>query len=124
MIASVLIFIAGLHAGAASPQAAPQVVSTFPARGQAVPAGPVTLSVTYDRAMRPGSYSFVQVDPRAYPNCAPAPMLSADRRTYSLACRVEAGRAYELWFNRGRFMNFVGESGVPAVPYRLRFRTR
>jgi len=124
MLAIALMLTIGYAANSVTSPSAPQVVATQPANGAIVPAGPVTISVTYDRPLRAGSYSFVQVSPSTHPDCSRIPSLSADRRTYSLSCRVAPGRSYELWFNRGRFQNFVGENGVSASPYQLRFRAR
>jgi hypothetical protein len=101
------------------------VVDTIPSSGAVVAAGALELSVTFDRPMRPGNYSFVRKDPTTYPNCAPeAPTQSADGRTFTLPCTVEAGREYEVWFNSEPYMNFKGEDGTPAVPFQLRFRTK
>jgi hypothetical protein len=102
---------------------APRVVATSPAQDAVAPAGPLTLSVTFDRPMRGDGWSFTG-DPAAYPDCAETPKVSADGRTFTLACRVEAGRAYALGFNGGRFRNFRSRAGVPAEPHLLRFSTR
>ena len=89
-----------------------------------VAAGPATLSVTFDRAMRPGNYSFVQKDPATYPRCAPsAPSQSLDGRTFTLSCTLEPGREYEVWFNSEPYMNFKDMDGTPAIPFQLKFRT-
>jgi hypothetical protein len=103
----------------------PHVVSTSPAAGAVVPAGPLVLTVTFDRPMRSGSYSFVQVSGDRYPECGRAePVQSQDGRSFSLRCRVEAGRAYEVWFNRGEYRNFTDRNGVSATPHQLRFRAK
>ena len=112
------------HEGA-STATSPKVVSTLPAAGTAVPGGAITLRVTFDRPMRPGSYSFVRKSRETYPDCGRTrPEQSADRRSFTLPCKVEAGRSYEIWFNSPPYMNFVGEDGTPAEPHRLLFRAR
>lgn len=74
--------------------------------------------------MLPGNYSFVQKDPATYPDCVPgAPAQSADGRTFTLECKVQPGREYEVWFNSEPYMNFKGVTGIPAVPFQLKFRT-
>lgn len=108
----------------AVPEGPPRVVRTLPAADAVLPPGPVTISVTFDRPMRPGSYSFVMLDPATYPACASVAYLSADGRTYSLDCRLEPDRSYAIGFNRGRFRNFVGRDGVAAEPHVLHFSTR
>jgi DNA-binding CsgD family transcriptional regulator len=103
---------------------APRVVATNPRVGAVVPSGPLTLSVTFDRPMRRGSYSFVQVSAGSYPECAGRPAHSADGRTFTLRCTVRPGRSYEIWLNRQPYMNFTAEDGTPALPYQLTFRAR
>jgi hypothetical protein len=104
--------------------AAPRVVATAPATGSVIRPGSFVLSVTFDRPMREGSYSFIQVSAETYPSCDGRPTLSADRRTYSLRCSARPGGRYEIWFNREPFMNFKSKDGVAAVPYHLQFTTR
>jgi hypothetical protein len=117
----VLMSVLGSHA----PSAAPSVVQTNPASGAAVAPGPLKLSVTFDRAMRPGNFSFVQKDPATYPNCGRnVPAQSADGRTFTLQCTVQPGRSYEVWFNSPPYMNFKAVDGTPAVPFQLKFRTK
>jgi DNA-binding CsgD family transcriptional regulator len=107
------------------PATAPRVVSTSPAAGAVVPAGTIALRVTFDRPMRPGSYSFVRKAVETYPDCGDnRPVQSADGRTFTLHCRLDAGRHYEIWFNSPPYMNFVDEAGVAASPYQLLFHTR
>jgi DNA-binding CsgD family transcriptional regulator len=107
------------------PAAPPRVVSTYPAADARVPAGKLVLSVTFDRPMRPGGYSFIMRDRQSFPTCGKAPVRSADGRAFSLECVVAAGRTYEVGFNNDRSRNFVGlADGVPATPAVLRFSTR
>ena len=117
----VLMSVLGSHA----PAAAPSVVQTNPASGAAVAPGPLKLSVTFDRPMRPGNFSFVQKDPATYPDCGRnMPAQSADGRTFTLQCTVQPGRSYEVWFNSPPYMNFKAVDGTLAVPFQLKFRTK
>ncbi len=103
----------------------PQVMRTSPAVDTVVPAGPMTLSVTFDMPMQANSYSFVRDDGTAFPNCPGKPLQSADQLTYSWDCTLEPGKAYRVWFNRGAFMNFKGaQNQVPAISYGISFSTR
>jgi len=114
-----------LASGDAAKPAPPRVVSTSPAAGAVVPAGPIRLKVTFDRPMRRGSYSFVYASPETYPDCGRnEPTQSADGRTFVLNCSVQPGRSYEVWLNSPSYRNFMGEDGVPATPYRLQFRAK
>jgi DNA-binding CsgD family transcriptional regulator len=109
----------------AGPAAAPRVVSTLPAQGAVVAPGTIQLQVTFDRPMRPGSYSFVQTRAETYPRCdRQPPQQSADGRSFTLSCTIESGKVYEVWFNNPPFLNFVAPDGVAAIPFGLRFRTR
>ncbi|MDB5454527.1 MAG: transcriptional regulator, LuxR family [Caulobacter sp.] len=119
-----LAALAVAHGPPAPGNTPPRVVSTYPAANARVPAGKLALSVTFDRPMRNASYSFVRRDSNSFPICGTKPAQSADRRTFTLACVVEAGRGYEVGFNSDRNRNFVGQDGVPATPAVLRFSAR
>ncbi len=105
--------------------AAPRVVETTPADNAILPAGPVTIRVTFDQPMRANSFSFVTTDRGRYPDCARRPQQSPDGRSFTLACRaVQPGR-YAIGFNGGRFRNFVArQSGLSATPALLTFDVR
>ncbi|MEH3121827.1 MAG: LuxR C-terminal-related transcriptional regulator [Sphingomonas phyllosphaerae] len=125
LLAAIMIAV-GLHGSArdAAP-AAPRVVSTYPAPGATVPPGPLRLRVTFDRPMRVQSYSFVRRSAETYPDCgANQPVQSADGRSFTMMCRVQAGGHYEVWFNDPPYLNFADRSGVVAVPFGLRFATK
>jgi DNA-binding CsgD family transcriptional regulator len=129
MLSAILVVAALIVRGGSpasgTPATAPRVVATFPAAGAVIPAGTIALRVTFDRPMRPGNYSFVQMAAQTYPDCGDnRPGQSADGRTFILHCRLEPGRHYEIWFNSPPYMNFVDGTGVPAVPFQLLFRTR
>ena len=116
-----LVAVLGAHS---TPGGAPRVVRTNPSAGAVVAPGRLNLSVTFDRPMRAGNFSFVQKDPATYPDCGRnMPVQSADGRTFTLTCTVDPGRSYEVWFNSPPYMNFKGTDGVPAVPFQLTFRT-
>lgn len=102
----------------------PRVVRIVPASGAVVPAGPLTVTVTFDRPMRGDGWSFTTSDRGAYPRCDGAPRRSPDRRTFTLGCTVEKGGRYAIGINGGRFRNFVGENGVPAVAAETVFGAR
>jgi DNA-binding CsgD family transcriptional regulator len=104
--------------------AAPRVVRTSPTQGATIPLGPFALSVTYDQAMQPGNYSFVQVSADTFPDCDHLATQSADGRTYTMRCTAKPGHRYEAWFNRPPYMNFKAANGLPAEPYQLLFRVK
>ena len=111
--------------GTGKPGVAPKFGDPVAPKGAVVPAGPVSLTVTFDRPMRQASYSFVYASPDTYPECGDhVPVQSADGRTFTLACLVRSGKSYEVLFNSPDYKNFMSEEGVPATPYRLKFRAR
>ena len=124
LIVSAAAFWTASGSSEAAPVAAPKVVSTSPRNGSIVAPGPFRLSVTFDRPMMPGSYSFVQRSAESYPQCSPRAAISPDHRTYSVRCTALPGRRFEVWFNSPPYMNFKSVSEVPAQPYQLLFRTR
>jgi DNA-binding CsgD family transcriptional regulator len=119
------VLLTGAFTSAAHSAQPPHVVRTSPTAGAVLPAGPAVLTVTFDRPMRPQSYSFVERSPQTFPRCPDPPTQSADGRSYSLRCTLEPRRTYEIMFNSDRHRNFaaVGD-GAPAVPATLRFTTR
>ena len=124
-----LVIIGGLlalaHVGLGQTEPRPQIVATSPAAGDVISAGELTLSVTFDRPMRSGGYSFVAPDPDAFPDCDGNVVQSADKRTFSMKCEVEGGRGYRVGFNGVRFHNFVSEeTGTPADPREIEFLAR
>jgi hypothetical protein len=123
--AAVSVALISLLGGHAANAGAPKVVRTEPPAGAVIAPGSLKLSVTFDRAMRQGNFSFVQKDPATYPHCGRnIPVQSKDGLTFTLECTVEAGRSYEIWFNSPPYMNFKAVDGTPAVPFQLTFRTR
>jgi hypothetical protein len=102
----------------------PHVQSTFPAQGARVPPGLVVLRVTYDVHMRPDGWAYAEAGaPAAYPDCAKAPRLLDDKRSFVLICRTLPGKAYAVWFNRPPLVDFASMSRRPATPYELKFAT-
>ncbi|MEJ8629123.1 Ig-like domain-containing protein [Sphingomonas sp. I4] len=88
-----IAILAAVHVGGGGQAPVPpHVVSTSPAAGAVVPAGPLVLTVTFDRPMRPGSYSFVQASGDSYPDCGgAAPVQSQDGRSFRSAVGSRRG---------------------------------
>ncbi|WP_454759448.1 hypothetical protein [Caulobacter segnis] len=110
-----VVALAGPPAGAI-----PLVRAVSPAVGAEVAAGKIQIKVTFDQPML-ASWSFVMRDPASYPDCAKIPVQSADKRTFTLDCKVEAGKDYWIGFNNDRFKNFQSLDGVAAKPAMVRF---
>ncbi|PHY22108.1 hypothetical protein [Caulobacter sp. BP25] len=127
IIASVVGAVTALAvSGQAAPDPAtpPRVVATYPKPGAVVPAGAITLKVTFDRPMQPG-WSFTNRDLASIPPCDwKQPSQSPDRRSFSVNCKLEPGRAYWIGFNSAYHKNFASTEGVPATPAGLPFSTK
>lgn len=131
--ASAAMVLAALFAGSAlthamvvsQPLISPiaSVVKTTPADGAVIPAGEFTLTVLFDRPMRPGGWSFVRLPDAAFPDCDNKPVQSKDRRSFTMQCKAAARTAYAMSFNGGTFRNFRSDEGwIPAAPKRITFR--
>lgn len=126
LVAAAVVALSLAKGGAASNLAdtPPRVVASNPASGAIIRPGPFLLTVTFDRPMLDGDYAFVQISPETFPRCEPRPQLSSNARTFTLRCTAQAGRNYEVWFNRPPYMAFKSLSGTPAQPHQLRFRVK
>jgi DNA-binding CsgD family transcriptional regulator len=103
----------------------PHIVSTFPANNARIKPGKLALTVTFDQAMSPGSYSFVQHDAATFPSCQKIPSQSADGRKFILQCVTEPQRDYLVGFNSPTHHNFTSAvSRAPSEPLIIRFSTR
>src|SRR5579875_3085 len=101
----------------------PHVSATFPAEGAKVAPGLLVLRVTYDTKMRAEGWSYARQQGADYPDCASAPRLLDDQRSFVLICRTLPGEAYAVWFNRPPLGDFASLARRPAEPYELRFAT-
>lgn len=103
---------------------APKVVSTVPKNGDVVDPGPLKLTVTFDKPMKAGGWSFVTSGEGAFPDCGKTPVQSADKRSFTLTCDLAPNMVWALGFNSMLFKNFKSaDKGVVAVPAKLWFRT-
>ncbi|WP_174299905.1 hypothetical protein [Caulobacter sp. S45] len=101
----------------------PKVQSTFPASGAKVSPGLLVLRVTYDTRMRPEGWSYAQEAGEQYPDCAKAPRLLDDKRSFVLICRTLPGKRYAVWFNRPPLNDFTSFGRRAAKPFELKFVT-
>jgi beta-lactamase regulating signal transducer with metallopeptidase domain/protocatechuate 3,4-dioxygenase beta subunit len=103
----------------------PVVVATVPPAGAAdVDPSLTEIRATFSKRMEDGGWSWVQVDPRHFPQMTGGTHYEADHRTCVLPVRLEPRHTYEVWLNSDDFQNFTDRDGRPAEPYPLVFRTR
>jgi len=78
---------------------APKVVRTYPAAGQAMSAGVLVVSVTFDQSMLKTGFDFGPAADGETPRCLKTPRLLDDNKTFVLLCTTEPHKSYALTFN-------------------------
>ncbi|MCW5552913.1 MAG: Ig-like domain-containing protein [Verrucomicrobiae bacterium] len=103
----------------------PSVVKTIPAPGEtAVDPALKEICVTFSKDMLTNRmWSVCQISKETFPESA-GPIRYVDQRTCVMPVKLEPGRTYVLWFNRGQFNAFRDAQNQPSVPYLLVFETR
>ncbi len=127
VLGTVLLGAAGSRAGEAGnplESLPPVVVRTMPVQGAVgVDPGLKEIRVTFSRRMSRRSWSWVSVDPDAWPPVTGRPRFVDGGRTCVLPVSLEPGREYAVLVNSDRYRGFRDRAGRPAVPFLLRFRT-
>src|SRR5262245_41467304 len=100
----------------------PSVVKTVPTAGDtAVDPALTEITVTFSKNMRTNRmWAVVQTSKETFPETGAIHYL-ADERTCVIPVRLQPGKAYVLWFNRGQFNSFRDAENNPSVPYQLVF---
>jgi RNA polymerase sigma-70 factor (ECF subfamily) len=105
--------------------APPVVVKTEPQAGSDnVDPGLDRITVTFSKQMRDKSWSWVLVTRDSFPQTTGGPKYLADKRTCVLPVKLQPGKTYAIWINKGRYAGFKDGEGRSAVPYLLVFKTR
>ena len=104
----------------------PSVVKTVPAAGATdVDPGLKELSFTFSKPMTDGSWSACQISDDTFPQPGDGKMhYLPDKRTCVMPVKLEPGKTYVIWLNRGQFQNFRDTQRNSSVPYLLVFETR
>lgn len=103
-------------------QNAPKVASMTPSNNdRSVDPALKSIQVTFDRKMREG-FSFVGGGP-LFPKTTGRASFDSDRRTATLPVQLEPDHDYEFWLNRGEFLGFRSDGGIPLSPVHVQFRT-
>jgi hypothetical protein len=103
---------------------APKVVSMNPPNGATdVDPGLAVITVVFDRAMAPGSWSVVGGGPQ-FPETTGQPSYDADRHVFSLPVRLKPGWTYRFMLNSQRYTSFRSADGTPLEPLNVTFTTR
>ena len=97
---------------------APKVVKSYPAAGQAMSAGVLVMSVTFDQPMLKTGFDFGPAAGGEPPRCLKTPRLLDDNKTFVLLCTTQPHRSYAVTFNakpKGGFTNVADHRAAPAT---------
>jgi hypothetical protein len=98
--------------------AAPKIVRSFPAAGQALQAGVTVMSVTFDQPMLKTGFDVSAQPGGEAPPCLKTPRLLDDNKTFVLLCTTDPHKSYALVFNakpEGGFANVAEHRAEPAT---------
>ena len=104
----------------------PSVVKTIPQAGDAaVDPATTDLRVTFSKDMLTDRmWAVVQTAKETFPTVDGKIHYLDDKRTCVIPVKLEPGKTYVVWFNRGQFNSFRDTDNNPAVPYLLVFQTK
>jgi hypothetical protein len=103
---------------------APKVISMNPPDGATdVDPGLTVITIVFDRAMAPHSWSVVGGGPQ-FPETTGQPSYDANCRVFSLPVRLKPGWTYRFMLNSQRYTAFRSADGVPLEPLDVTFTTR
>jgi hypothetical protein len=105
----------------------PSVVKTVPPAG-ATDVDPALkeLKFTFSKDMIDGNWSVCQSTPKEnFPEAGVGKMhYLPDKRTCVMPVKLQPGRTYVLWLNRGQYQSFRDTEHNSSVPYLLVFETK
>ena len=104
----------------------PSVVKTIPQAGDtAVDPAASELRITFSKDMlMDRMWAVVQTSKETFPKVDGKIHYLDDKRTCVVPVKLEPGKTYVVWFNRGKFNSFRDTENNPAVPYLLVFQTK
>ncbi|MCP4375079.1 MAG: DUF4019 domain-containing protein, partial [bacterium] len=103
----------------------PRIVQTIPRTlANNVDPALAKMTVTFDREMKDGCWSWMQIDPKLFPKRMGKISYDARGLTCTMPVKLEAGKVYWVGVNRQPFMNFMSKTGSPSKPHVILFATR
>jgi hypothetical protein len=104
----------------------PSVIKTVPQSGDiAVDPALGEIKVTFSKDMMTDRmWAFCQISNETSPEKAGEIHYLPDKRTCVMPVKLEPGKAYVIWCNRGQNNSFRDTGNNPAVPYLLVFETK
>jgi hypothetical protein len=103
--------------------AAPKIVRSFPAEGQAVSAGVTVLTVTFDQPMLKSGFDLGAAPGGEAPPCLKTPRLLDDNKTFVLLCTTDPKKSYAIAVNAKPVGGFANVAEHRAEPATLKFST-
>jgi len=82
------------------------------------------ISVTFDRPMKDGCWSWVQIDKETFPEMGGKPSFDKARTTCSLPVKLRPGKVYWVGINTEPYTNFQDNDGHRAQAFVLLFATK
>ena len=104
----------------------PVVIKTLPTAGDTeVDPSIEEIRVTFSKDMMTEKmWSWVQISKETFPEVTGEARYLKDKRTCVAPVKLEPGKTYVIWFNRGEYNSFRDEDNNPAIPYLLVFQTK
>ncbi len=103
----------------------PSVVETVPRCGDTDVDPAITeIRATFSKEMMDGNWSWTQISNETALPITEKPQYTEDGRTCIVKVKLEPGKTYVTWLNRGRYMSFMDKGRRSSVPYLLIFQTR
>lgn len=101
----------------------PKVTATYPTAGQALSAGVLILTVTFDQKMLEHGFDIGPAAGGEMPSCLKTPRLLADGKTFVLLCTTDPHKTYAVAFNGKPDGGFLNVAERRAQPSTLSFTT-
>jgi hypothetical protein len=101
----------------------PKIVKSYPAAGQAVAAGVLVMSVTFNQPMEKRGFDVEAAAGGLAPKCLKTPRLLDDNKTFVLLCTIAPRASYSVAFNAAPQGGFRNVGDVRATPATLAFTT-
>lgn len=104
----------------------PSVVKTVPQAGDTdVDPALKEITITFSKNMKTNRmWAVCQISKDTFPETAGQIHYQSNQRTCIVPVKLEPGKTYVLWFNRGQFNSFRDTENNPSVPYQLVFSTK
>jgi len=103
----------------------PVVIKTIPQAGDTgVDSSLKEIRVTFSKEMKTDNqWSWVKISGDTFPKIVGNTYYLNDKKTCVLPVKLEPGKTYVIWINRGQYNYFKDKNNNSAIPYLLVFET-